>query len=95
MALKNKPGKHFSSLPAFSGTDLLLFSALLVTLNKRTIQPLFHVICPPSMQVLSLPTSPSYLGTETLSSLFLSQGNRGRTGVVVAAYMHYSNISAR
>lgn len=23
------------------------------------------------------------------------QGNRGRTGVVVAAYMHYSNISAR
>lgn len=29
--------------------------------------------------------------------LFFSvlQGNRGRTGVVVAAYMHYSNISAR
>lgn len=23
------------------------------------------------------------------------QGNRGRLGVVVAAYMHYSNISAR
>lgn len=25
----------------------------------------------------------------------VSQGNQGRTGVVVAAYMHYSNISAR
>ncbi|TNN23821.1 Tensin-1 [Liparis tanakae] len=24
-----------------------------------------------------------------------NKGNRGRTGVVVAAYMHYSNISAR
>lgn len=30
-----------------------------------------------------------------LSPVSASQGNRGRTGVVVAAYMHYSNISAR
>lgn len=29
------------------------------------------------------------------SFAFVLQGNRGRTGVVVAAYMHYSNISAR
>lgn len=29
-----------------------------------------------------------------LSSFSLSQGNKGRTGVIVAAYMHYSKISA-
>lgn len=33
--------------------------------------------------------------TPVCCPFLLSQGNRGRLGVVVAAYMHYSNISAR
>ncbi|XP_048455244.1 tensin-1-like [Rhincodon typus] len=38
-------------------------------------------------------STPSFLALIQLCFLHL-QGNRGRTGVVIAAYMHYSNISA-
>lgn len=38
--------------------------------------------------------SQALLPPDTPSAVCL-QGNRGRLGVVVAAYMHYSNISAR
>lgn len=57
----------------------------------------------PSLQLL-LTFSPGFWTGSGAAGLALEikalclgffQGNRGRIGVVIAAYMHYSNISAR
>lgn len=51
-------------------------------------------VCMPMCGQLCLGARRHRCPRDTPSAMCL-QGNRGRLGVVVAAYMHYSNISAR
>lgn len=76
-----------SQLPPAS-LPLLLFSL-------RTT-PLFPATAPFSPRLLDgLWGNGAGLRNKGIYVWGLFQGNRGRIGVVIAAYMHYSNISAR
>lgn len=50
---------------------------------------------PPKAGSLSSASVPSLQSRETESLFCLLQGGKGRIGVVISSYMHFTNVSAR